>query len=988
MNYVYINLANISIPDIPGTLSSSWGYWNATPDTYKDFPLYMYATASPDVPNAFVYPGYTMVELVPGLPPFKVPLGSPGLAYDLISTNKTTLKRLFGIDEKFTFILAPTMLFDNASIALQNLVEDSRSQIVIAPLTGTKEMYECDGLLPADGSLTPDCLDPQYNRMRRGGSRRFETLFSVLCDSTANQLASLDAFRQLGIRSLVVLRDASVERTTFSKHAALATVAAANQLNIAVLDAITMIDGSCLNTGAARAATCPPSNLKEQQQIFDHNMTAMQMAEHIVALNPDALVFLGTPGTSAGWSFGQLFYGFRTLGYTPRMVSFGGGMDGAMAEWLPGKELDMQYTWNSKPWDPKLKGPSYQNYPSDTSFELLPAERATATTPAVDGPAVFSRVFDATYGPNRPGGAHPWYELSLTDNSSPAIGWASLQMIQKMIEVSESSDVDQILEAARSMAYSSMYGELSFDRLGRTTRVNEVLQQQTPNGLQIISPYNIGVNPVFPLPTWTERTFNPQFYSTLNERVMIAVNSVCILACIGLIIAVGLNHKSPVIRAATPSFCIVTLVGAIAMLTSNYFETLVVNDAHCSAQVWLLSIGFTLTYSSCFIKTFRIWRIFGGQKLQVLKMRDADLLMAVGVFVLVDIILNAAWAASVGMHAVRITVDPIRPAYDYKTCSYPPGALAVVYLHLAIKGGMLLFGAGLTFLVRNVPSQFNESSLLGLSIYNTSFAVVFVVPILAVHLGGRETVYLIRGFAIMFISITTVCLLYVPKLLLLRTKLSVAKFVAGTRAADNRSNRSDLPTATNTKGGATMMVRQDHSSAGRSAAGRHDDDTVDGSMLSGFNANSQAPTEAPVSRAPTHHAHTASKGGFGRGTHPPRDHDREPQTPASPASRKSAMRNGAVSPGGVTIDPARRSIPLFLSTGVTGGERDRSGSSPLPPSDRPVSRSPSPAGGEFAVMSPTVGSPSDVDGAAAHYVVGQEGEASPDPNAVMEITNK
>lgn len=641
-----------------------------------------------------------------------------------------------------------------------------------------------------------------------------------------------------------------------------------------------------------------------------------------------------------------------------------------------------------------------------------------------------------------------------------------MQMIQKMIEVSESNDVDTILSAARSMAFPSMYGELSFDRLGRLTRVNEVLQQQTPEGLRIVSPYNIGTNPTFPLPTWTERTFNPQFYATLNERVMIAVNSLCILVCIGLIVAVAMHHKSPVIRAATPSFCIVTLLGAIVMLCSNYFETLVVNDAHCAAQVWLLSIGFTLTYASCFVKTFRsararartqapschcwycflvllvscalaallcarlvcfrIWRIFGGQKLQVLKMRDADLLLAVGVFVLVDLILNAAWAASEGMRAVRITVDPIRPAYDYLTCSYPPGALAVVYLHLAIKGGMLLFGAGLTFLVRNVPSQFNESSLLGLSIYNTSFAVVFVVPILAVHLGGRETVYLIRSGSIMFIAITTVSLLYVPKLLLLRTKLAVAKFVAGTRADTN--NRSEGATATNTPGngskGATMMMVRQDSSNGRSHAhtgtGKYmqeEDDAVEGSMLPTFNPSRAPPSNAGFSRAPTsHHAHTGSTAGLGRTqtqTQNRADRDREPQTPAS---RKSAMRltpTSPVSPGGVTIDPARRSIPLFLSQGVTAAgpagsptaaaaaaaaaalsERDRSGSSPLPPPSslgRPVSRSPSPQG-DFAVLSPSA---AGADGeAGTHYVVGQDGAASglsdgdsPDPNAVVEMTH-
>ena len=60
--------------------------------------------------------------------------------------------------------------------------------------------------------------------------------------------------------------------------------------------------------------------------------------------------------------------------------------------------------------------------------------------------------------------------------------------------------------------------------------------------------------------------------------------------------------------------------------------------------------------------------------------------------------------------------------------------------------------------------QFNESLLIALSIYNTSFVVCFIVPIIALGLGGRRTTYLIRGFAVIFVAMSTLSLLFVPKL--------------------------------------------------------------------------------------------------------------------------------------------------------------------------------------------------------------------------------
>ena len=113
---------------------------------------------------------------------------------------------------------------------------------------------------------------------------------------------------------------------------------------------------------------------------------------------------------------------------------------------------------------------------------------------------------------------------------------------------------------------------------------------------------------------------------------MLALNSICILACVILLAVVIKSWRLHVIRAETPSFCVVIILGGIFMLISNYFNTLVVNDAHCGRISVVSHSWFTLTFAALFIKTFRVYRIYGRKTLRVVRVKDGDLLIAVGVF--------------------------------------------------------------------------------------------------------------------------------------------------------------------------------------------------------------------------------------------------------------------------------------------------------------------------------------------------------------------
>ena len=701
----------------------------------------------------------------------------PGGLFDVLAFNSSSI---LGGNRTFTFFI-PHPLMSSFALSLVNRIEDQRLAIMVHPFLSSAESFICDGR-PAAVSVTADCVAPPYNRQRLLGARRFETLFSVLPDLANDAATTLSLYHTLGIRKIAIFREATVAAKTYSALAFQQAITYAEELNLQPLVTASLEVGQCPGS-----LSCPPASAlaTSQNQVWPANSTAMDWVVKMREKNIEAVMIIGTTGTGAAWSFGQLFYAMQEIDWTPKKLSWVGAFEkSGMSNYLPNGKADMLYTTGEIIWHRALRGAAFQTRSTSTNFELVESNATHAA------PALYILQYDEMYGPDctpgkcvppaTPGRAHPFWARNVDGGTMPALSYNAMMHVQKLIEASASSHVPAILNAASKVDVPSVFHRLGFDAYGRTKAfdvlVSEYYQVSANDDTKIISPFNIGVPSVYPMPTWSERTFTPQFYAESSERLMAAVTSVVIIAILCVFGSVMYHIKNPIIRATTPSFAALITGGAILMLVSNYFATLHTNSAHCSAQVWLLTTGFTMMLSSLFVKTFRIWRIFKKQKLTVIRIRDWDLFKVVLGFLLVDLILNITWQAADGMPAVLVIPDRLRPKYNYYQCDFSSDVAATfVFLHLAIKAGIVFFGILLTWAVRNVPSTFNDSLLLTGCIYNISFVACFVIPILATGVGGRQTTFLVRAFAIMFVALSTQLLLYAPKLYFISMSDSVMK---------------------------------------------------------------------------------------------------------------------------------------------------------------------------------------------------------------------
>ena len=75
------------------------------------------------------------------------------------------------------------------------------------------------------------------------------------------------------------------------------------------------------------------------------------------------------------------------------------------------------------------------------------------------------------------------------------------------------------------------------------------------------------------------------------------------------------------------------------------------------------------------------------------------------------------------------------------------------------------FGAFLSFVTRNVPSLFNESKLIALSIYNLVFLSVVVIPVVIVlnNINHPFAWWIIRSVAIFYAFFATLIVQFLPK---------------------------------------------------------------------------------------------------------------------------------------------------------------------------------------------------------------------------------
>ncbi|XP_076371386.1 gamma-aminobutyric acid type B receptor subunit 2-like isoform X2 [Tachypleus tridentatus] len=269
-----------------------------------------------------------------------------------------------------------------------------------------------------------------------------------------------------------------------------------------------------------------------------------------------------------------------------------------------------------------------------------------------------------------------------------------------------------------------------------------------------------------------------------RTRISVAVYSILVtfsilgilLASVFLVVNVRYRNQRN-IKMSSPYLNNLIIVGCMLTYTSVVLlglDSRLTSEKNfpyiCAGRAWVLMSGFTLAFGSIFSKTWRVHAVFTNIKLNKIAIKDYKLFMVVGVLMMIDVAILTTWQI----------IDPF-----YRKTSLGPA---------------MAFGCFLAWETRqvNIPAL-NDSKYVGMSVYNVVIMCIIGAAISFVLRDKQDAAFVIISVFIIFCSTTTLCLVFVPKIVELRRNPDPGDKRARATLKPFKSSRRDSDDKVHTK---------------------------------------------------------------------------------------------------------------------------------------------------------------------------------------------
>ncbi|XP_046665418.1 gamma-aminobutyric acid type B receptor subunit 2 isoform X2 [Homalodisca vitripennis] len=351
------------------------------------------------------------------------------------------------------------------------------------------------------------------------------------------------------------------------------------------------------------------------------------------------------------------------------------------------------------------------------------------------------------------------------------------------------------LEALRNTSFEGVTGPVRFYD---NERKANIMLKQFQNGEEVkVGEFN-GVTQQLDLSKgqgicWPEgrgppkdRTLQQFEHSHVNLAIYasLAATASCgiIMAAVFLVINIKYRNQR-YIKMSSPHLNNLIIVGCMLTYSSVIFlgmdSRLTSEHAFpyiCTARAWLLMAGFSLAFGAMFSKTWRVHSIFTDVKLNKKVIKDYQLFMVVGVLLVIDMGIMTTWQVTDPFYRDTKQMEPyshphsediiIIPENEYCQSNRMTIFVGSIY---AYKGLLMIFGAFLAWETRHVSiPALNDSKYVGMSVYNVVLMCIMGAAISFVLSDQQDASFVMVSIFIIFCTTTTLCLVFVPKLVELK----------------------------------------------------------------------------------------------------------------------------------------------------------------------------------------------------------------------------
>lgn len=225
-------------------------------------------------------------------------------------------------------------------------------------------------------------------------------------------------------------------------------------------------------------------------------------------------------------------------------------------------------------------------------------------------------------------------------------------------------------------------------------------------------------------PPWVQQNLN---WGEPLAIVLVTTAALMSLLCLVMIGIVVWKRHNPVIKASSPCFCILELIGIIMLCASVPMKMGTTTDSICYTIALSFMAGINLILSAIVVKNYRVYRIFSNVYSNKIVMKDTVLLKHAGVLFLATMSATFVYLAVARPRVVYFLIDPSSTAH----ICLPTNGNSIsgsIQMVMAIPTAFLLgFAWFLAYKTRGVAANWNEARAISYVVYNVSFSSLFVL---------------------------------------------------------------------------------------------------------------------------------------------------------------------------------------------------------------------------------------------------------------------
>lgn len=282
--------------------------------------------------------------------------------------------------------------------------------------------------------------------------------------------------------------------------------------------------------------------------------------------------------------------------------------------------------------------------------------------------------------------------------------------------------------------------------------------------------------------------------------MMVAI-SVAVVIGLFFLVLLFIYLKTPVIRFASPVFCIVIFFGAFLQFAAAYLYLQPPTDAICMAPYWLEMVGLVMMLSAILVKNYRMWRVVqSAQKFVAIQISTAELMVAIALAIAGMLVILIVWQTTDPYEKVYESAPELAIDERYLLCGNTDQALWIG-LTWGYQCVWIFAGVILAYLTRRLQGVFNESSGIALTLYNVIVLELICLPLIyTFNLNQYQARTILLTLQPSYRAIATLTLIFGPKFWIAwrhpHKNIMPSSLTSRSRGATNASSTTNSPTTT------------------------------------------------------------------------------------------------------------------------------------------------------------------------------------------------